>query len=239
MTVDTSPGALTEATWPPARRWPLGPFTVRDGQGGGKRVSAATVSGAFTGPDIEQAEHAMSELGQPKLFMILPGDATLDAALDKRGYAIIDPVIMYRMDTNDLAARSLPPISAFAHWPPLEITADIWRAAGIGPERQAVMTRPVGPKTAILARSDDRPSGVAFGAIHEKTAMFHAVEVIPALRRRKAAVNMMVRGARWAQDNRATEIAVLCVEANMGARALYEHLGFAPVGRYHYRQKTT
>jgi len=31
---------VMEETWPPAARWRLGPFTLRDGAGGGKRVSA-------------------------------------------------------------------------------------------------------------------------------------------------------------------------------------------------------
>ena len=34
--------AAMEATWPAASRRQVGPFVIRDGQGGGKRVSAAT-----------------------------------------------------------------------------------------------------------------------------------------------------------------------------------------------------
>ena len=33
--------AVAEATWPPAATQTLGPVTLRDGKGGGKRVSAA------------------------------------------------------------------------------------------------------------------------------------------------------------------------------------------------------
>ncbi|NJS39630.1 MAG: GNAT family N-acetyltransferase, partial [Rhodobacteraceae bacterium] len=40
MTPDTI-AAVMEATWPPAHHWQAGPFLMRDGAGGGKRVSAA------------------------------------------------------------------------------------------------------------------------------------------------------------------------------------------------------
>lgn len=39
---------LMEGTWPAAARLRTGPWVVRDGQGGGSRVSSATAGG--TGP---------------------------------------------------------------------------------------------------------------------------------------------------------------------------------------------
>ena len=45
MVLDTCDAleAALEATWPPARAWTVGPWRIRDGAGGGKRVSAATI----------------------------------------------------------------------------------------------------------------------------------------------------------------------------------------------------
>ncbi len=73
----------------------LGPWTIRDGQGGGKRVSAATAHSAVNDDDIAQAEVAMLDLGQTPLFMIRDGDAALDKLLETRGYSVVDPVEMY------------------------------------------------------------------------------------------------------------------------------------------------
>ena len=43
------PAEVMEATWPPARRWPLGPFTLRDGAGGGQAgLGGLGCEGAFT-----------------------------------------------------------------------------------------------------------------------------------------------------------------------------------------------
>ncbi len=55
---------VIEATWPPASLTEVGPFTIRDGAGGGKRVSAATINQPVTADDLPIAEAAMQALGQ-------------------------------------------------------------------------------------------------------------------------------------------------------------------------------
>ena len=61
---------VCEATWPPASQKALGAWTIRDGQGGGNRVSAATLEGAFSEADIDRAEAGMRGFGQAPLFMV-------------------------------------------------------------------------------------------------------------------------------------------------------------------------
>jgi hypothetical protein len=86
---------VMEATWPPARAWRAGPWMLRDGAGGGKRVSAATAEGAWVTDDLPTAEAAMRDMAQKPLFLIRDGDATLDDTLATRHYSIIDPVVAY------------------------------------------------------------------------------------------------------------------------------------------------
>lgn len=229
--------ATVDATWPPAAFHNAGPWTLREGQGGGQRVSAATAIGPVTDADIAQAEAAMAALGQNPLFMIRDGDEALDAALAARGYAIKDPVVAYVGRCADIADPAPPGMAAFAIWPPLQIMADIWAEAGIGPARLAVMHRAGGAKTGVLGRQNDRPSGVAFVAIHEKMAMLHALEVIPAQRRQGSANNILRRSANWAQDQGAMWFSLVVTTANAPARNLYASLGMQAVGNYHYRVK--
>jgi GNAT superfamily N-acetyltransferase len=229
--------AAMEATWPAAAADRVGAWTIRDGQGGGKRVSAATAEADWSDADIPQAETAMAALGQPALFLIRDGDSALDAALDRRGYRIVDPVLAYAAPAAELAAADLPRLTGFPHWPPLAVATHLWDQAGIGPARLAVMNRVQVPKTAILARSNDRPSGVAFVAAAGNIAMLHALEVAPALRRQGSAHNILTIAARWALDQGADTLALVVTQANDGARALYASHGMAVVGHYHYRQK--
>ena len=70
---------VVEATWPPASKRRLGPVTLREGQGAGSRVSAASVEGPATEAEIKEAEQAMRAMGQSCLFMIRDGQAELDA----------------------------------------------------------------------------------------------------------------------------------------------------------------
>lgn len=228
---------LMEATWPPASGKRIGAWTIRDGQGGGKRVSAATADGDWVDEDITTAETAMEKLEQPPLFLIRETDVLLDQALQARGYRVVDPVIAYTAPVGQLLDPSLSPMAVFAHWPPLAVCLDIWSEGGIGPGRWAVMKRAGGPKTAFLARTNDRPAGVAFAAIHKNAAMLHALEVPKSARRQGSARNIMLKAAEWAQKNGADSLSVVVTVANGPARALYTSLGMAVTGQYHYRAK--
>ncbi len=157
MTAGADPAAIhaaVAATWPAARTWRHGPVTLRDGQGGGSRVSAATVVAGWTEGDIAAAE---AEMGARPLFMLREGEERLDALLAARGYAVMDPVVGYVAPVGVLATERPPPVTTFEVWPVLAAQREIWAAGGIGPARIAVMERAAGPKVSLLGRLDDSP----------------------------------------------------------------------------------
>ena len=236
MTPETL-AAVMEATWPPAATRRVGPWRVRDGQGGGKRVSAATAEGEWTAQDIPAAEAAMAALGQAPLFLIRSGDEVLDLSLADCGYGVVDLVVAYSAPVARLVDPAPSGMAAFAHWPPLAIARTIWEEAGIGPARIAVMARVSGPHVALLGRTGERPSGAAFVAIHRQTAMLHALEVVPSHRRQGSAQKMVRAAAVWAQANGADTLSLVVAKANTTAVLLYASLGMEAVGQYHYRQK--
>ena len=227
---------IMDDTWPAAAVYSSGPWLIREGQGGGQRVSAASAQGMITAETVEQAETAMRALSQPPLFLIRENDGVLDALLATKGYHVHDPVLAYAAPCADLAEIP-PPMTTFSHWPPMAIAADLWAMGGIGPARLAVMQRAPGPKTAILSRSNDRASGVAFVALSGNRAMLHALEVTPLLRRQGSAHNILRAAAVWAQANGADTITMVVTAANQDARRLYASLGMIVVGQYHYRQR--
>ena len=228
---------LMDATWPPAAWHQVGPWTIRDGQGGGSRVSAATATRPVGADKRLQAEQAMQDLGQAPLFMIRPGDDALDAQLAAAGYVIKDPVIAYAAPVAELAGLDLPPKTAFRAWPPLALQAEIWATGGIGPARLAIMDRALGPKTSFLGRLQDQGAGSAFVACNGRQAMLHALEVLPQFRRQGLGRHLLIAAARWAQEQRAETLALVVTLANQGANALYTSLGMGVVGQYHYRAR--
>ena len=225
---------VVEATWPAATETQVGPWLIRDGQGGGKRVSAARPLGSVTQDDVALAVSEMEKLGQPALFSLRPEDGELDSILAQLGYEVLDPSILF---LGPIFEGEAPPVTAFDIWPPLQIMKELWAEGGIGPGRIAVMERVAGPKTSILGRISDRAAGCAFVAMHQTTAMVHAVEVSPDYRRNGLARNMMYAAARWAKEHGAEHFALVTTGSNVAAQSLYSSLGMSVVGRYHYRMK--
>lgn len=225
-------------TWPAVRLWRDGPVTFRAGQGGGSRVSAATIEGDLTPAQLTQAERAMADLGQPPLFMVREGQDVLDQQLTQVGYTMKDPVHIWSCPVDVLLFSDIPPLTTYCIWPSLAIQHRIWCAAGIGPARVAIMERACGPKTTILGRLGAVPAGVAYVAMSQKYAMLHALEVAPAQRRQGLARWMMVQAAFWARDHGATHLSLLCTHENVAANALYARMGMTRVAGYHYRLKS-
>lgn len=225
---------VLEGTWPAARTQIVGPWEIKEGQGGGKRVMAAKPLGPVTQKDIAQAEDAMTALGQPMLFVLDPKDDELDSILAQKGYSNIDPTLLY---VGPLEPQEVPRVTTFDIWPPLQIMRDLWAESGVGADRLAVMERVQGAKTTILGRVKDRAAGALFVAIHDGIAMVHSVVVLPEFRRHNLARNMMHAASAWALQNGATQMSIAVTDANATAKSLYHSLGMTQVGRYHYRIK--
>jgi GNAT superfamily N-acetyltransferase len=226
-----------EATWPAARRFESDGWVLRDGQGGGSRVSSATLlnpdAGTLAG--VQKMAAAQAGMGQQARVMVRVGDDALDRTLEGAGYRIADKTLLYAAPVGKLAIQP-PAVSSFiTEWPALGILQEIWRAGGIGPERIAVMDRVKSPKCAILGRIADQPAAAAFLAVDGDVAMLHALEVLTDKRRKNMAIYVMQAAALWAHDQGADILSVAVTQANTGANALYASLGMTVVGRYHYR----
>ncbi len=229
---------VIDATWPAANMRAVGPFIVRQGKGGGSRVSATTLAQSNPNPDITVAENAMRTLGQHNLFMIQDGQDPFDGQLADAGYRVMDPVSLYAAPVDLICRQDVPHKTCFGAWPPLASQLEVWDRGGIGPERIAVMDRAKGAKTSILGRANDKPAGTVFAAIHDGCAMLHALEIHPDFRRLGLGRHLTVAVAKWAKAQGANHLALITTNANTGANALYSSLGMSVVGHYHYRIKT-
>jgi len=220
--------AALEATWPAAEVHDKGPVRLRRGEGGGKRVSAASLEGPFDDNDIARAEAAMADMGQPPLFMLRPHETVLDDLLAARGYGLVDPVTLY---AHPARPGPLPPeAEGWSDGP-----SALWADGAIGPERRAVMGRAPGPKAVLVLPGPDAPDAAVFVAFGGQGAMLHALHVAPSARRRGHGRALTEGAVHWAAAKGAPWIALAVTDANAPARALYASLGFEPVGRYWYR----
>ena len=169
------------------------------------------------------------------MFMIRGWDEDLDRVLEARGSEVVDPVVMYLARVAELE-KALPLTAAMPSWPPLAVQRELWEAGGVGPARVEVMARATEPKTAMLGRSGDSPSGTAFVAVSEGVAMLHALEVAHDQRRKGVGRAIMQGCANWAAARGAEWMALAVTRANVAANALYADLGMRGVAGYHYRR---
>lgn len=226
---------VIDGTWPAAAKVEAGPWCLREGRGGGQRVSAATACDAWREDDLAAAEKAMRLMDQTPLFMIRAQDRALDAVLQARGYTKNDPVNIYLCPVAHLTDQPLPLVTAFTIWEPLAVMEEIWAEGGIDTPRLRVMRRAKGPKTGIFGRVSDKPAGAAFCAIHDGVAMVHALEITQQHRQKGLGSWMMRAAALWAERQGADWLSVICTQENTGANALYTALQMRRVGGYHYR----
>ena len=227
-----------DATWPAAAFDDAAApgWVLRRGEGGGKRVSCATVARAGALPEVGEAEAAMAAMGQGALFMLRPGEAALDAVLAARGCQVVDPTVIYLAEAEALAALPLKKgVKSVQVRTRLALMDEIWDAGGIGPARRAVMARCAGPSAVLMARTDAATAGAAHVAVDGDVAMLHAAEVRATARRQGAGRGLLVGAARFALEHGAPWLALAVTEANSGARALYEAAGMEEAARYHYR----
>lgn len=223
-----------DATWPPLAFHSHDGWLVREGAGGGQRVSAATLLSDLESVKIAAAVEKMQSLDQDRLFMIRNSDFDLDKNLQSLGYDIVDPVVILTEQTRKLL--SAPPKEKYdirALDAPNEDAKAIWAEGGIGPYRLNVMTRVKVPKTILVADE----MGVAFAAASNGIAMVHAVEVATDHRRKGVANALMYKAVQWAENQNCDWMAVLTVKENIPARTLYENLGMVKAAAYHYRIK--
>lgn len=223
---------VLEATWPPAATLRIGPWKLRRGDGGGKRVSAATLEGTLADPAL--AEDGMREWDQALIFQVRDGESDLDAVLNSRGYRPVDATLILSAPVSAIPAMA-PSGNAIFCAAPLSCMREIWDAGGIGPGRMATMDRAATPRTWILGRLNDNPTGCAFVSIHEDVAMLHALETAVTARRNGLGRAMTQAAAHWARDHGAIRLTLAVTEANNAARSLYTELGFEQTSRYHYR----
>lgn len=228
---------VLESSWPAAAKYDRHGWIIREGRGGGKRVSAATAAspGGRRLPDIRTAEEEMNRLGQRPLFMIRQGDAGLDRALHDRGYGIVDPVTFYSGNPGELAVGEPNGPDAVFGDLPLAVQKRIWADGGVGSSRLAVMMRVRGPRAWILGRKDDRPAGTVFVAIHDGIAMVHALYVRPRFRGKGMGRQLMSAAAGWSCRRSARFLILAVTRDNAAAAKLYRSLGMIRVGDYHYR----
>ncbi len=240
--------AALHATWPPAGERRLGPFILRFGAGGGRRVSSATLIAPppehILAEAIGDAESDMRAWGQTPSFMIRRltsperdvAERALAAALAGRGYVERDPTVMLAAPPDTILAdtRHEPGETLVSDRAPLRLQEEIWAEGGIGPARLAVMGRVRGPRAFLLSRKGQRPGGVGFVAVAGGIGFLHALFVPSGLRGQGHGRRLLGAAAAFAGRHGARHLAVVTTGENLPAQLLFVNAGMTFCGGYTY-----
>jgi GNAT superfamily N-acetyltransferase len=216
-----------EATWPPLRKWRQGDWWLREGAGGGQRVSAASPAGPRAVAELDQVIAAMDA----PLFLLDAGERAVDQALAARGFVVHDPVVNLAADPLGMAGAAV--LSA---WPAPKPVQMLWALGKIGPGRLAVMGRVQQTKAALWIEDQGEPIAVGFCGTTGDFAGVHSVFVASDRRGQGLGMALMQGIARWAADQGAQQMALAVTTANVPARQLYARLGMDEIGASHYRK---
>ena len=229
--------AASETCWPPLNKKNIGPWVIREGEGGGNRVSSTTANDFFRKEDIFIAENHMQLLNQKNIFHIREKDLELDNILDRLGYSLVDKTVVYGSKIAKMSSPCVPPMTAFNIWPPLRIMKDIWEIGGTTDSRISVMERCKVRKTAILGRIENKAAGCAFISEYKGVAILQALFVLPSYRRKGLARFLISESVKWVSYAESAYLALMTDKYNKEARGLYDSLGMKIIDKYHYRVK--
>lgn len=244
--------AQQEESWPPERSTTLPAdkpvWRARLTSGAGRRVASAR-------PLVDDPVSLTAAVGAVEQYYLLADAlprfqvseelaARLVGREAFRGYQPEAPTRLLSADVAETAALPLsrddrPYLISVAS--PLAAVNELWSSMGTSAARRAVMARaPEG--LVFVARLEAKIAAAAFVSIARSSgarpaAVLHALAVAPWARRRRAARDLIIGCARWA-ESRTAETLLIDVEAeNDAALRLYERLGCRDDGGYVYLTK--
>ena len=195
---------------------------------------------------IDSVEKWYRERGLVPAFQVpVPLGATLEAALDRRGWPSPgEDVLVMTADLSAVARSSredLPPVALSSEPDDRWLAAYHYRGGRLPANARTVLIN-ADVVTFAAVMEDGRRVAIARGAVTDSPQGRRwlgatAVEVDPAMRRRGLASHVMAGLAEWARGQGATDGYVQVAEGNAGAIATYQGLGFTEHHRYHYRRR--
>lgn len=240
---------ITLNTWPAERTMLLEGWLLRSAEGYTKRANSVNpLYGPEAGDDgiglhrkISLAEQHYKEAGLEPVFKITPfvRPAGLDEELARQGYLIVEPSSVRVRDLHNLPAKStaytvqicgeltsewLDPFSAFVQ---------------LSDKNRQTLHRMLSSlhlkQGYALLLKEGVPAACGLGVIQHGYLGLYDIITAPAYRRQGMAEELILGLLHWAGTQGATASFLQVVQANLGACALYDKLGYKEIYQYWYR----
>jgi GNAT superfamily N-acetyltransferase len=198
-------------------------------------------AGADVAAAIGRVERWYAERGLPPCFQLTAASAPsgLDAALAGRGYALLTPTTVMTAPLAAIAAAGAREIELCSDAGPDVLAAILdpaWTAS-VRREREAVYARIEPAHRFALARAEGRPAAGGLCVVDGELAGLFGMRTQPAFRRRGLAASVLARLVAWSRSAGARHLYLQVEDDAEAALRLYCRVGFAPLYRYHYRER--
>jgi ribosomal protein S18 acetylase RimI-like enzyme len=240
--------------WPAPRNIYFGGWVFRLGGGYTKRANSAQALGgrremradsinawtpARAFEDIRrEAERLYFAHCQPATFRLSPlADAEADPALAQAGYEKLDPCTVM---TAPLRAGAAEPVRLDSGPTPAWLNG-IAAAQGVAPSQRALHDRiveAIAPPAAFASvHVGETAAGFGLGVGERGAVGLFDIVVRPEFRGRGFGAAITRALMQWGREGGAQTAYLQVADDNLGARRLYEGLGFCAAYPYHYRRK--
>ncbi|AIQ17415.1 hypothetical protein H70357_12655 [Paenibacillus sp. FSL H7-0357] len=242
---------ITLNTWPAEQSVMLEGWVLRSAAGYTKRANSVN---PLYGPEeqdaglgmlrkIRLAEQYYEDAGLNPVFKITPyaRPAGLDKELESQGYGLVEPSSVRVLDLQDLPElRNVYTLQIRGElteeW--LKVFADLTGLSSGNREtlRRMLTASCLKQGYALLLR-DGLPAACGLGVIQHGYIGLYDIVTAPAHRRQGMAEQLILGLLHWSRSEGASASFLQVVQANKGASALYDKLGYKEIYQYWYRVK--
>ncbi|WP_379153846.1 GNAT family N-acetyltransferase [Paenibacillus sp. sgz5001063] len=242
---------ITLNTWPAEQSVLLDGWVLRTSAGYTKRANSVN---PLYGPDEQQggldirdkislAEQYYAEAGLNTVFKITPytQPADLDGCLAEQGYEIVEPSSVRTLDLQDLPAppgRYQIQIREDLNEEWLEVFSGMADLSSVSRNTlRRMLSASILKQGYTLLLKDGIPAACGLGVIQHGYIGLYDICTAAPFRRQGMAEEMLLRLLHWGKNLGAAHAFLQVVQANAGASALYDKLGFQEIYSYWYRVK--
>ncbi|WP_339316060.1 GNAT family N-acetyltransferase [Paenibacillus sp. FSL R10-2734] len=239
---------ITLNTWPAEQSVLLNGWVLRTAAGYTKRANSVNpLYGAESSlPDltdqIKRAEQYYIDAGLKPVFKITPyiQPANLDEVLANRGYTIVEPSSVRVLDmeglalTDDLRYSIQVQENLTEEW--LNTFTDLAELSDVNRDSLTrMLSASYLQQGYVLLFKDGVPTACGLGVLQNGYIGLFDIITSSDYRRQGMAEQLLLTLLHWGKAQGATTAFLQVVQANAGASALYDKLGFKEIYQYWYR----
>lgn len=238
---------ITLNTWPAEQSVLLNGWILRTAAGYTKRANSvnplygAEHCTAGLGDQIKLAEQYYEQAGLKPVFKITPytQPVNLDERLEELGYTIVEPSSVKLLDLENLAIPDLRftiqvSESLTEEW--LNVFSELTE---LSDKNRETLTRMLSASHLrqgyVLLYNNGTPTACGLGVIQNGCIGLYDIVTAPEYRRQGMAEQLLLALLHWGKSQGAMTSFLQVVQANAGASALYDKLGFKEIYQYWYR----